>query len=100
MLERCEKATGQVLVPNSATSTGYDIGRCIAIALSRMEIATPEAVAKALDTIRMLPAVTGGPSTYITFGPHDHRGFKGLDYLNVRLATNGSTELVPFEFGS
>ncbi len=101
MLERYKSASdGKELVPNSATSAGYDIGVCIATALSRMEIATPEAVARGLETIRMLPATTGGPGTYITFGPHDHRGFKGLDYLNVRRAANGTTELVPFEFGS
>ena len=99
MLVRYEGATGKALVPNSATSTGYDIGWCIAIALSRMEIATPEAVAEALETIRMLPATTGGPGTYITFGPHDHRGFKGLDYLNVRVSRDGQSHLVPFEFG-
>ncbi len=99
MLARCEQATGQVLVPNSATSSGYDIGKCIAIALSRMEVATPEAVAAALESIRMLPAMTGGPGTYITFGPHDHRGFKGLDYLNVRVSKDGKSLLAPFEFG-
>ncbi len=100
MLQRYKKANdGKELIPNSAVSTGYDIGLCIALALSRMEIATPESLSKALETIRMLPATTGGPGTYITFGPHDHRGFKGLDYLNVRVARNGTTELVPFEFG-
>ncbi len=99
MLARRKQATGEALVANSATSSGYDIGKCIAIALSRMETATPEALASALETIRMLPAVTGGPGTYITFGPHDHRGFKGLDYLNVRVAKNGASEYVPFEFG-
>ena len=64
-----------------------------------MEVATPEAVATALESIRMLPAMTGGPGTYITFGPHDHRGFKGLDYLNVRVSKDGKSLLAPFEFG-
>ena len=100
MLKRYHQKTGRSLTPNSATSSFYDIGHCIAIALSRMEIATPEAVASALETIRLLPAVTGGPGTYITFGPHDHRGFKGLDYLNIRVSKNGGTELDSFEFSA
>lgn len=101
MLERYKQShEGQELVPNSATSSFYDIGQCIALALSRMEIATPEALASALETIRMLPAVTGGPGTYISFGPHDHRGFKGLDYLNIRVSKDGTTELDQFEFGA
>lgn len=93
------KKKGVELAANSASSSGYDIGRCIALALSRMDIATPEAVAAALETIRMMPTMTGGPKTYITFGPYDHRGFKGLDYLNVRKATDGKTVRQEFEFG-
>ena len=100
MLARYKQAKGREMVPNSLTSTGYDIGRCLAIALSRMEIATPEAVVDALETIRMLPAMTGGPNTYISFGHYDHRGFKGRDYLCVRRSVNGTTEFVPFELPS
>ena len=100
MLARYEQKHDDALVANSATSTGYDIGQCIALALSRMEVATPESVAQALETIRMLPTMTGGPKTYITFGPHDHRGFKGLDYLNVRLSKDSATVLDEFEFGA
>ncbi len=98
MLARYKAKKGKEMVPNSATSVGYDIGRAFALALSRMEIATPEAVAAALETIRMMPALTGGLGAYITFGPWDHRGLKGLDYLNVRHAVNGTTEPVEFSF--
>lgn len=100
MLARYKAANDTELPANSAVSCGYDIGRCFAIALSRMEIATPQAVAKALETIRMLPAMTGGPGTYISFGPYDHRGYKGLDYLNVRKAENGTTHRIDFTFGA
>jgi hypothetical protein len=30
----------------------------------------------------------------ITFGPQDHRGFKGADFLVLRRAVNGATEFV------
>jgi branched-chain amino acid transport system substrate-binding protein len=100
MLTRYQQKNNSALVPNSAASCGYDIGKCIAIAIARMEIATPESLAEALETIRMLPAMTGGPETYITFGPYDHRGFKGLDYLNIRHASKGTTQRYPFEFGN
>ncbi len=98
MLSRYKAKKGKEMVPNSATSVGYDIGRLYALALSRMEIATPEALAGALETVRMLPAMTGGLGSYITFGPWDHRGLKGLDYLNVRRSVNGTTEPMEFTF--
>jgi len=100
MLKRYEQKHGEELPPNSAVSVGYDQGHCMAIALSRMEWATPDKICDALETIRMLPAMTGGPGTYITFGPYDRRGFKGLDYLCVRHASGGKTSLVDFEFGT
>ena len=98
ILDRYQAQHKQPLSGNSSTTSGYDIGKCLALGMARMEIATPESLARALETIRMLPAVTGGPGTYITFGPYDHRGYKGLDYLNIRVAQGGATELVDFRF--
>lgn len=98
MLARYEmKHPDKKLVANTGTTCGYDIGTLIALGLARMEIPTPQGVADALETIRMLPAVTGGPNTYISFGHYDHRGYKGRDYLNVRKSVNGTTELVACE---
>jgi ABC-type branched-subunit amino acid transport system substrate-binding protein len=95
MLERYRaKHADRELVPNSATSCGYDIGRALGLGLGRMRIATPEGLRAALETIRRLPAATGAPGTVITFGPEDHRGFKGADFLNLRRAENGTTVLV------
>jgi hypothetical protein len=79
---------------NSAASTGYDIGHVIAIAVGRMRLPTPKSATEALETIRRLPACTGGPGTTITFGPEDHRGFKGPDFLVLRRAHDGTTSLV------
>ena len=95
MLQRyAEKNPGQSLLANSATSVGYDIGRCLGIALGRMRYAVPDAVRSALETIRREPATSGAPGTIISFGPQDHRGFKGADYLVLRKAVDGTTEFV------
>ncbi|MGH7802855.1 MAG: ABC transporter substrate-binding protein [Candidatus Binatia bacterium] len=93
MLARYVAKKGKALVANSIASTGYDGGRCLALALSRMPLCTPEALAEALETIRLLPSMTGGVGTYVSFGPWDHRGFKGLDYLCIRRSVDGKTEL-------
>ncbi len=89
-----EKHDGAELTANSASSCGYDIGRSVALALSRMRIASPWALKEALETIRREPATTGAPGTVITFGPQDHRGFKGADFLVLRRASRGRTEFV------
>ena len=49
---------------------------------------------EALETIRREPAATGAPGTVITFGPQDHRGFKGADFLLLRRPSGGKSEFV------
>lgn len=70
-------------------SLGYDMANCLAVALSRATEKTPEGIRRALETIRLLPAVSGGPGTSISFGPHDRRGLKGPDYLVLRTVRDG-----------
>jgi ABC-type branched-subunit amino acid transport system substrate-binding protein len=95
MLQRYgAKHRGRGLTPNSATSCGYDMGRVLALGLGRMRISSPGALRDALETVRREPATTGAPGTVITFGPEDHRGFKGPDYLVLRRARGGKTEFV------
>ena len=36
----------------------------------------------------MMPSAAGGPRTNITFGPYDHRGYKG-DYLVMKRIKGG-----------
>ena len=36
-------------------------------------------------------ATNGGPGTYIQFGPHDRKGYKG-DFLTIRHLRNGELE--------
>lgn len=93
ILKRYKDKHDKDWLPASSTSCGYDIGRAFGLALGRMRIATPAGVRDALETIRRLPAATGAPGTVITFGPQDHRGYKG-DFLVIRRAENGQTHFV------
>jgi hypothetical protein len=54
-----------------------------------MRVVSPTGLHDALETIRRLPAASGGPGTIITFGPEDHRGYKGPDFLILRNVTDG-----------
>ena len=72
---------------------GYDEGRVMALALGRAEVPSPAGIATAMEHIRMLPAAVGGPGNHISFGPHDHRGYKG-DFFAIRRVVDGRNELV------
>ncbi len=48
----------------------------------------PAGVVKGLEAITMMPSVSGGPRSYISFGPHDRKGFKG-DFLSIRHIVEG-----------
>jgi len=78
---------------------GYDEGRVMALALGSANPPSPEGIARAMERIRMLPAAVGGPGNHISFGPHDHRGYKG-DFFAIRRVIDGRNELVgvPSEF--
>lgn len=76
-------------IVTSVATIGYDAGRALALAISRMPLATPDGLREGLETVRRMPAATGAPGTVISFGPQDHRGFKGADYLLVRRSEDG-----------
>ncbi|SCW96111.1 ABC-type branched-chain amino acid transport system, substrate-binding protein [Sphingobium faniae] len=78
---------------NMWTAHGYDEGRLMAMALGRAGAATRAAIRDALETIRMVPAAVGGPGNMMSFGPHDHRAYKG-DYFVIRRIVEGRNELV------
>jgi len=94
MVARYEAKHGVTPAKGSALACGYDAGRALALGLSRMRLHTPGGLRDALETVRRLPAANGAPGTIISFGPGDHRGYKGADYLVVRRATGGTTEFV------
>ncbi|MET0380071.1 MAG: ABC transporter substrate-binding protein [Spongiibacteraceae bacterium] len=78
-------------------SLGYDIGNAFAHALGRMRVPTSQGLKEALDSLRCLPAATGGPGTVISFGPHDRRGLKGPDYIVLRTVKEGREMAVAVE---
>jgi len=85
---------------NSAATCAWDAGHVFGLALGRMRVISPTGLHDALETIRRLPAASGGPGTIITFGPEDHRGYKGPDFLILRNVTDGVyglTGTVPVE---
>jgi hypothetical protein len=53
-----------------------------------------EGLRQGLEQVRRLPATAGGPGNMISFGPYDHRGYKG-DYIVMRQILNGKNVLAP-----
>ncbi|WP_207386752.1 ABC transporter substrate-binding protein [Frankia sp. Cppng1_Ct_nod] len=72
----------------------YDMGRVLAEGIARARPVTPEGLAKGLEKVRMVPATMGAPGTVLGFGPYDHRGYKGSDYLVLRTVLGGREGLV------
>lgn len=52
-------------------------------------ILTPKGVTEGLENVRMIPAAMGGDRTTLSFGPYDHKGHKGMDYMVIRRLTEG-----------
>jgi branched-chain amino acid transport system substrate-binding protein len=77
--------------PNAIPGLAYDMAVTVAEALFRAPVLTGEGVKLGLERIRFLPAVTGGPSTHIAGGPHDHQLFKG-DWLHYGRVKDGKLE--------
>jgi hypothetical protein len=54
-----------------------------------------DGVKEGLERVKMLPAVAGGPTTVVMFGPHDHRGYKGRDSSVIhRYVGPGPTDFI------
>ncbi len=87
LLDRFEARFGRrihhAMIPNS-----YDATRVAIAGLAAAPLLTPEGVTAGLETLTMLPACVGGPRTYISFGPYDHKGLKG-DWLTIRHVVAG-----------
>lgn len=87
-LDRYEARFGQR--PEHAYITqGYDWGAALAEALSMMRPDNPQALRKALEHVRCLPAVSGSDGTMISFAPYDHRAYKGSKWVTLSKCENG-----------
>ena len=56
-----------------------DAARAVLEGVSLAPVHNRAGVREGLDRVKMLPALAGGPTTVINFGPYDHRGYKGRD---------------------
>ena len=62
------------------TAQGYDMGNALAHGISRAKPMSRDGVRIGLENVRRVPATAGGADNVISFGPYDHRGYKG-DYI-------------------
>lgn len=87
MIQRMEarfgRSTGNVVV-----ALAYDTARAAIHGIANAAIPEPRWVKDGLERIRWMPATNGGPSCYIQFGPHDHKGYKG-DFITIRELRGG-----------
>ena len=68
-------AGGNVLVGSAKDGVEYEALR---------HPLTPDGVRDALERVKMIPAASGSPGTYISFGNWMHRGWVGAGYLVAR----------------
>jgi ABC-type branched-subunit amino acid transport system substrate-binding protein len=87
MLARFEARFGR-LSRNVVVALGYDTARSAVLGIGNASIPVPAEVKLGLEQIKWMPCTNGGPGTYITFAPYDHRGYKG-DFLTVRELRGG-----------
>jgi ABC-type branched-subunit amino acid transport system substrate-binding protein len=73
---------------NVVVALGYDTARAAVLGIGNASIPVPAEVKLGLEQIKWMPCTNGGPGTYVTFAPYDHRGYKG-DFLTVRELRGG-----------
>ena len=73
----------------------YDLASTVAHAISKAHPISAAGVKRGLERVKMLPAASGGKDTFISFGPHMHRGWLGAHYLVVRKA-NATSDVTIF----
>lgn len=75
-------------VMHAMVGCSYDQARATIAGIANAPLLDPQGVVTGLETLTMLPTVSGGPRTYISFGPYDRKGFKG-DWLTIRRIVDG-----------
>jgi hypothetical protein len=89
-IHRFEQRFGR-RVMHAMLGCSYDQARATIAGVANAPLLTPDGVVKGLETLTMRPTVSGGPRSYISFGPFDRKGFKG-DWLTIRHVVNGVPE--------
>jgi ABC-type branched-subunit amino acid transport system substrate-binding protein len=62
----------------------FDVANALLQALADARPLTPDGVRAALERVKMIPAASGSPGTYVSFGNWLHRGWVGAGYLVSR----------------
>lgn len=62
----------------------FDIANALLRAFADAHPLTPDGVREALERVKMIPAASGSPGTYVSFGNWMHRGWVGPGYLVSR----------------
>lgn len=87
MVRRFERRFGRT-ARNVVVALAYDTARVAIHGIGNAAIPEPRWVKEGMERIRWMPATNGGPGTYIQFGPHDRKGYKG-DFLTIRELRGG-----------
>jgi ABC-type branched-subunit amino acid transport system substrate-binding protein len=87
MVRRFERRFGRT-TRNVVVALAYDTARVAVHGIGNAAIPEPRWVKEGIERIRWMPATNGGPGTYIQFGPHDRKGYKG-DFLTIRELRGG-----------
>jgi len=87
MVRRFEARFGRT-TRNVVVALAYDTARVAIHGIGNAAIPEPRWVKEGMERIRWMPATNGGPGTYIQFGPHDRKGYKG-DFLTIRELRGG-----------
>jgi branched-chain amino acid transport system substrate-binding protein len=87
MIDRMQKRFGRA-TRNVVVALAYDTARVAIHGIGNAAIPEPRWVKEGMERIRWMPATNGGPGTYIQFGPHDRKGYKG-DFLTIRELRGG-----------
>lgn len=83
--ERYSERFGPMFSPEHAL-TLYDAARALLEGIALAPIHNRAGVRAGIESIGMLPATSGAPGTFISFGPWDHRGYKGEAWILRRQA--------------
>jgi ABC-type branched-subunit amino acid transport system substrate-binding protein len=78
-------------VMHAMLGCSYDQARATIAGVANATLLDPHGVVQGLETLTMMPTVSGGPRSYISFGPYDRKGFKG-DWLTIRHVVDGVPE--------
>lgn len=87
MVDRFEQRFGRRIL-HAMIPCSYDAARAAIAGIAKAALLTPDGVTAGLETLTMLPVCVGGPRSYLSFGPYDHKGLKG-DWLTIRHVVNG-----------